>query len=287
MGGALQGGHAGPGQHTGPLHGGGARPQGARAAVASARRAVGVLGARKGARRLQGVAADAGGASGAGCDMSSLPDGSGPQTSGACPRPSWARPAPATAQQARPGAWLSLAVTARGCSHRPGAADAGPAAAAAATVLHVGHQAAGALQADLPPSVKQYAEAILARLLVADLDLALALLLPRLRSFVHRHARSLLPGLPGPLLAQSALCCCTCFPCGRFLAGLHPRLGGSLRIVHAGLISGPWRAGGTACRHACWWQGMSRWPARPSGGGRWPCRWSQRCCHGRPRTPIP
>ena len=47
------------------------------------------------------------------------------------------------------------------------------------------------MQADDPPSVKQYMEAILTRLLVADLDLALALLLPKLRSFTHRHCPSL------------------------------------------------------------------------------------------------
>ena len=41
-------------------------------------------------------------------------------------------------------------------------------------------------QADVPPSAKQYMEAILARFLVGDLDLALRLLLPRLRCYNHR-----------------------------------------------------------------------------------------------------
>ena len=46
------------------------------------------------------------------------------------------------------------------------------------------------VQGEMPPTAKQYMEAVAARLLIRNLHLALPSLLPRLTNYVHRHARS-------------------------------------------------------------------------------------------------
>ena len=55
-------------------------------------------------------------------------------------------------------------------------------------MVHLPGADRGWVQGEMPPTAKQYMEAVAARLLIRNLHLALPSLLPRLTNYVHRHA---------------------------------------------------------------------------------------------------